>query len=59
MNTSPYATQFTRTGEMDYSNRKPFRTKAQKVEARRTAWKDTRGVWHSNAPVSIHPPVKS
>ena len=35
-------------------NLKPYRTKAQKAEARRTARKDVDGAWRSNAPFSIH-----
>ena len=35
-------------------NRKPYRTRAQKAEARRTARKDTDGAWRSNAPFSLH-----
>jgi hypothetical protein len=35
-------------------NLKPYRTKAQKTEARRTARKDTDGAWRSHAPFSIH-----
>jgi len=35
-------------------NLKPYRTKAQKAEARRTARKDQDGAWRSNAPFSIH-----
>jgi hypothetical protein len=35
-------------------NLKPYRTKAQKAEARRTARKDADGAWRSNAPFSIH-----
>jgi hypothetical protein len=35
-------------------NLKPYRTKAQKAEARRTARKDKDGAWRSNAPFSIH-----
>lgn len=45
-------TQFTRTGERDMTNRKPFRTAEQKAEARRTArLVDGRHV--SSAPVSF------
>ena len=36
------------------SNRKPYRTKAQKAEARRTARKDADGAWRSDASFSIH-----
>ena len=35
-------------------NLKPYRTKAQKAEARRSARKDEDGAWRSNAPFSIH-----
>ena len=35
-------------------NRKPYRTKAQRAEARRTARKDADGAWRSAAPFSIH-----
>jgi hypothetical protein len=35
-------------------NLKPYRTKAQKAEARRTARKDKDGAWRSNAAFSIH-----
>jgi len=35
-------------------NLKPYRTAAQKAEARRTARKDADGAWRSDAPVSIH-----
>jgi len=35
-------------------NLKPYRTKAQKAEARRTARKCADGAWRSDAPFSIH-----
>jgi hypothetical protein len=35
-------------------NLKPYRTKAQKAEARHTARKDADGAWRSNAPFSLH-----
>ncbi len=35
-------------------NLNPYRTKAQKAEARRTARKDADGAWRSDAPFSIH-----
>jgi hypothetical protein len=35
-------------------NRKPYRTKAQKAEARRTARKGKDGAWRSNAPFCLH-----
>lgn len=51
---SSYATQFTRTGQHDTTNRKPFRTKSQKAQARAQAYRDKHGIWHSAAPVSYH-----
>jgi hypothetical protein len=35
-------------------NRKPWRTRAQKAEARRTARKDNDGAWRSDAPFCLH-----
>jgi hypothetical protein len=35
-------------------NRKPYRTEAQKAEARRTAHKGNDGAWRSNAPFCLH-----
>jgi hypothetical protein len=35
-------------------NLKPYRTKSQKAEARRTARKGKDGAWRSPAPFSIH-----
>jgi hypothetical protein len=35
-------------------NLKPYRTKAQKAEARRTARKDADGAWRSEAAFSVH-----
>jgi hypothetical protein len=35
-------------------NLKPYRTKAQKAEARRTARKCADGAWRSNAPFCLH-----
>jgi hypothetical protein len=35
-------------------NLKPYRTGAQKAEARRTARRDKDGAWRSDAPFSIH-----
>lgn len=55
MISSPYATQFTRTGVVDYNNRKPYRTKAQKRMARESAVRGKDGVWRSSAPVTYHP----
>jgi len=42
------------TKERDYNNYKPYRTKAQKAEARRLVRKDKDGAWKSSAPVSYH-----
>ena len=39
--------------DRNYNNRKPYRTKEQKIEARRTAYKQN-GTWKSNAPMSYH-----
>jgi len=48
-----YKTKYTRTGERDMTNRKPYRTAAQKSEARQYALlKDGRYV--SSAPVTYH-----
>lgn len=47
-------TMFSRTGQRDMTNRKPYRTKAQKKEARSKARKDADGAWRSSAPVSYH-----
>lgn len=38
----------------DYNNYKPYRTKAQKAEARKTTKKCADGTYRSNAPVSYH-----
>jgi hypothetical protein len=35
-------------------NLKPYRTEAQKAEARRTARKDADGAWRTDAAFSIH-----
>ena len=40
--------------EVDMNNYKPYRTKVQKEEARRTAIKGKDGTWRSNASVSYH-----
>jgi hypothetical protein len=50
-------TSYTRTGTLDLTNRKPFRTARQKEEARRTAEK-VDGTWKSSAPKSFHPEFK-
>lgn len=54
---SPYTTSFTRTGKLNMSNRKPYRTKAQKADARASV-KVVDGRYVSDAPVSYHRPVK-
>lgn len=41
--------------EINYWNRKPYRTKAQKVVARERAYKCEDGAWRSPAPFSMHP----
>jgi hypothetical protein len=51
-------TQITREGIAagpDLTNRKPYRTKAQKALARKTAYKADDGTYRSTAPVSYHP----
>lgn len=57
-NPQAYATSFTRTGKLDMTNRKPFRTAAQKALARQTARKCEDGAWRSTAPVSFHRTAK-
>lgn len=49
----PYATAYTRTGKLNMHNRKPYRTDAQRREARRNA-EMVGGRYVSNAPVSYH-----
>lgn len=63
---SPYATRYTRekhdgrrNPQIEMWNRKPYRTKAQKAEARQTATKCSDGAIRSNAPFSIHPKPKT
>jgi hypothetical protein len=51
-------TKFTREGVRNMSNRKPYRTKAQKAAARNMAVKCPDGAFRSAAPVSFHPTVK-
>ncbi len=47
--------QLSGAGQREYlANRKPYRTAAQKAEARRTAERCNDGVWRSSAPVSLH-----
>ena len=50
-----YRTEYTKTGKLSLHNRKPYRTKAQKAEARRLAYRAKDGTWRSNAPFSCHP----
>ena len=52
-----FATKLTREGVLDMSNRKPFRTAAQKKMARESAKRDDRGIYRSSAPVSYHQPI--
>ncbi|MGY6251517.1 hypothetical protein ACXIUS_28970 [Bosea thiooxidans] len=47
-------TQYSRTGNINMQNRKPYRTAAQKALARQTARKCEDGAWRSTAPVSYH-----
>lgn len=47
-----HQTKMTRTGERDMTNRKPYRTAAQKAEARATA-RLVNGRYVSSAPVSF------
>jgi len=46
-------TQYTKTGQRSMKNGKPFRTKVQKVEAKRLAYK-VDGRWVSTAPVTYN-----
>lgn len=48
-----YATSLTRTGKLNMTNRKPYRTAAQQADARATAVK-VNGTYVSSAPVSYH-----
>lgn len=60
---SPYETMYTRTlrlygpakATIDMNNRKPYRTKAQKKDAKRTAKKGSDGAFRSLARRSTHP----
>ena len=45
-----YATRYTREGVRDMTNRKPFRSKAMKIEARKKATIREDGAWRSPAP---------
>lgn len=47
-------TSLTRSGVRNLTNRKPYRTKEQKAEARKRAYKH-KGAWRSPAAVSYHP----
>ncbi|MCG7507095.1 hypothetical protein [Mesorhizobium retamae] len=53
-NPKAYATQFTRTGKLNMTNRKPYRSASQTQAARATASKGDDGAYHSSAPVSYH-----
>lgn len=50
-----FQTNYSRTGKLSLHNRKPYRTKAQKLVAQKTAGKCSDGAFRSNAPVSFHP----
>lgn len=55
-------TQITREGldkGPDLTNRKPYRTKSQKRQARETAYKAKDGTYRSSAPVSYHKEKKA
>jgi hypothetical protein len=52
-----HQTTYTRTGKLNMLNRKPFRTAAQKAEARRTA-RLFGGTHVSGSPVSYHAKAK-
>ena len=49
-----HCTAFTRFGERDMANRKPFRTQRQKAVAKRIARRCDDGAFRSAAPVSFH-----
>lgn len=55
---SSHATSFTRTGKVNMINGKPYRTAAQKADARNTARKCDDGTYRSSAPVSYHRQVR-
>lgn len=50
---------FQKTGveDRDMTNRKPYRTKAQKLDAKERAYKGKDGTFHSAAPKSYHPVI--
>ena len=49
-----FTTKFTREGERDMTNRKPYRTKALKTKARKQAIQGNDGVWRSNVTTLLH-----
>lgn len=49
-----FATKFTREGELDMRNRKPFRSQALKAQARRQAHQGKDGVWRSPVRTLMH-----
>lgn len=51
---SPYASQYTRTGILDMSNKKPYRSKEQKALAKKLAEKTAGGYYISKASRSYH-----
>jgi hypothetical protein len=52
---SPYATRFTLYGERDMSNRKPFRNRRDRAEARQNAVRNTSGHYTSHTRRNYHP----
>lgn len=54
-----FQTQFSRTGKLDLTNRKPYRPAVMKQRARETAVKCADGAYRSPAPVCYHPEVRS
>lgn len=49
-----YQTKLSREGQINMLNRKPYRTAAQKAQARKDAVKCDDGAYRSTAPVSFH-----
>ena len=54
-----HRTSLCTTGERDYTNRKPYRTKAEKIRARSLARKGKDGAWHCPlVPLRYHTPAR-
>lgn len=49
-----FTTKFTREGERNMTNRKPYRDARLKAQARKQAIQGKDGVWRSNVPTLIH-----